>query len=109
MRDWLHGDRGDQVEGLLLLGVGRVVRVKVASPGRALAGPQRVAHDGGEWASRRVKLIAGVPSASRRVWTLASAACERLAGATGSARALLGPRLVLERERRPRLDHVPLH
>ena len=72
-----------------------MVRVKVASPGRALLGRIVLRTMVARCASRRVKLIAGVPSASVRVCTLASAAGERLAGATGSALARL-------RHRRPR-------
>ena len=68
-----------------------MVSVNVASPILALAERIVLRTMVAMWASRRVKLIAGVPSASRRVCTLASAACERVAGATGSrARAASG-------------------
>jgi hypothetical protein len=61
------------------------------------------------WARSRVKRIDEVLSDSRRPVAIASAAGERLAGATGSrSRAVSGPASSMN-ERRPHLNHVPVH
>ena len=109
-RDWLHGDGGDQIEGLLLLCVGTRGEGEGGLAVAGAPGPQRVAHDGGQMRQetreahrrRAVCQRARAHLGKRRLRALGRS------NGIGKARCIIAS-LVREGERRPRLDHVPLH